>query len=99
MPTMALASPDLRRRHEIGDVPLERALGEIRAELQEGHEGRDREEILAQGDPREEDQVEHGPDEDVRLAGSPTGRSCSRRWSRSVGWTMTAMSRRRRSRG
>ena len=64
----AAREADLGRRDEVGDIALERALGEVRAELEQDDERADREDRVRRGDPDEEQDVEDGPDEDVRLA-------------------------------
>ncbi len=63
--------PDLGCGDEVGDIALERALGEVGAELEEGNERRDGDQFLAQRDAEQEYDIEHGADEDVRLAPAP----------------------------
>ena len=60
--------PDLRRRHEVGHVSLERALREVRAELEQRHERRDGEHRVRRRQADQEHEVEDGADGDVRLA-------------------------------
>ena len=62
---------DLLRRHEVRHVALERALREVRAELEQDHEDDERDERLGRGEPDQEDDVEDAADDDVRLAPAP----------------------------
>ena len=62
---------DLLRADEVGDIALERALGEVRAELQQDDEGHDRDERLRGREPQQEEHVEGRPDGDVGLASPP----------------------------
>ena len=64
----AAREADLERRNEVGDIALERTLGEVRAELEQDDERADRQDGVRRGDPDEEQDVEDGPHEDVRLA-------------------------------
>ena len=57
-PTSALASPTCGRGHEVRDVALERALREVRAELEQDDERRDRDQRLLDAMPDQEDDVE-----------------------------------------
>ena len=70
-PHQAAGEPDLLRRHEVGDVSLERALREVRADLEQEVEADHRDELVAERDSRQEDDVEQRADHDVRLAASP----------------------------
>ena len=65
------SQPDLRPGNEVRDVALERTLGEVGRELQEGYEGGDGQQVLAERDAGQEHHIEHGADEDVRLAAAP----------------------------
>ena len=70
-PTSDERDPHLVGRHEVRHVPLEGALGEVRADLEEDDEGRDRRHRVRGRDAQEEDDVEDRPDHDVRLAAAP----------------------------
>ncbi len=55
------ASPDLLGRDEIRHVALERALGEVGAELEQGHEGGDRGQRIGGRDAPQEHQSSVAP--------------------------------------
>ena len=67
-PTRPLARPTWSGRDEVRHVALERALGEVRAELEQDDERADRQDGVRRRDPDEEHDVQQRPDEDVGLA-------------------------------
>ena len=62
---------DLLGRDQIRHVALERSLGEVGAELEEGDEGSDGGNAVRRRDAVQKDDVERRPDEDVGLAPAP----------------------------
>ena len=64
---------DLPSRYEVRHVTLEWPLGEVGAELEQGHEGPDGEQAVGRGDAVQENHIQRGPDEDVGLAPAPAG--------------------------
>ena len=70
--------PDLRFGDEVRDVPLERPLGEVGAELQQQQEGDEDDGRREVATPSEEDDVERAHRRRCTACGGPSGSPCSR---------------------